>query len=68
MTADHTTVIQIAPCDAGLCGEIVGIHLKHRGDPMPQDWQGPAAMRADHHPDRAGDQFNRKHRLERLCP
>ncbi len=40
MTADHSAVIQIAPCNSGLCGEIVGIHLKHRGDPMPQDWQG----------------------------
>jgi uncharacterized protein (DUF2147 family) len=40
MTADHTAVIQIAPCKTGLCGEIVGIHLKHPGDPMPQDWQG----------------------------
>ncbi len=40
LTADHSAVIQIAPCKTGLCGEIVGIHLKHPGDPMPDDWQG----------------------------
>ncbi len=40
LTADRSAVIQIAPCKAGLCGAIVGIHLKHPGDPMPQDWQG----------------------------
>lgn len=40
LTADHSAVIQIAPCKAGLCGEIVGIHLKHPGDAMPEDWQG----------------------------
>lgn len=40
LTADHSAVIQISPCKTGLCGEIVGIHLKHPGDPMPQDWQG----------------------------
>ena len=40
LTADHSAVIQIAPCQAGLCGEIVGIHLKHPGDPMPEDWRG----------------------------
>ncbi len=40
LTADHSAVIQIAACKTGLCGEIVGIHLKHPGDPMPADWQG----------------------------
>jgi uncharacterized protein (DUF2147 family) len=40
LTADHSAVIQITPCKSGLCGEIVGIHLKHPGDPMPEDWQG----------------------------
>jgi uncharacterized protein (DUF2147 family) len=40
LTADHSAVIQITPCKTGLCGEIVGIHLKHPGDPMPEDWQG----------------------------
>jgi len=40
LTADHSAVIQIAPCKAGLCGAIVGIHLKHPGDPMPEDWLG----------------------------
>lgn len=40
LTADRSAVIQITPCKTGLCGDIVGIHLKHPGDPMPQDWQG----------------------------
>ena len=37
---DRTAVIQIAPCGANLCGQIVGIILAHPGDPMPQDWLG----------------------------
>lgn len=41
LTADHSAVIQLAPCDGGeLCGRIVGIALKHHGDPMPVDWRG----------------------------
>ncbi len=36
----HPAVIQIAPCGAGLCGQIVGIVLAHPNDPMPLDWQG----------------------------
>jgi uncharacterized protein (DUF2147 family) len=40
LTADQSAVIQIAACGTGLCGQIVGIHLAHPGDPMPQDWQG----------------------------
>ena len=40
LTADHSAVIQIAPCGEGLCGQIVGIELAHPGDPMPRDWLG----------------------------
>lgn len=40
LTADHSAIIRIEPCKAGLCGRIVGIHLKHAGDPMPLDWRG----------------------------
>ncbi len=40
ITANHQAVIQIAPCGANLCGQIVGIALAHPGDPMPTDWQG----------------------------
>ncbi len=41
LTADHSAVIQVAPCGSGqLCGRIVGIALKHQGDPMPVDWRG----------------------------
>jgi uncharacterized protein (DUF2147 family) len=38
--ANHTAVIQIAPCGKNLCGQIVGIVLAHPGDPMPLDWLG----------------------------
>jgi len=40
MTADHQAVIQIFPCGADLCGDIVGIALAHPGDKMPSDWRG----------------------------
>jgi len=40
ITADHSAVIQIFPCGADYCGQIVGIALAHPGDPMPRDWQG----------------------------
>jgi uncharacterized protein (DUF2147 family) len=40
LTADHSAVIQVAPCGAGLCGQIVGIALAHPGDSMPVDWRG----------------------------
>ncbi|MDD2794994.1 DUF2147 domain-containing protein [Acidocella sp.] len=40
LTADHSAVIQVAPCGGELCGRIVGIALKHPGDPMPVDWRG----------------------------
>ena len=39
-TADHSAVVQIAPCGTNLCGQIVGIALAHAGDPMPMDWEG----------------------------
>lgn len=40
ITQDQRAVIQITPCGADLCGQIVGIALAHPGDPMPTDWQG----------------------------
>jgi len=40
MTANQQAVIQIAPCGADLCGQIVGIALAHPNDPMPMNWQG----------------------------
>jgi uncharacterized protein (DUF2147 family) len=41
LTADHSAVIEVAPCGSGqLCGRIVGIALKHQGEPMPVDWRG----------------------------
>jgi uncharacterized protein (DUF2147 family) len=40
MTANGQAVIQIAPCGADLCGQIVGIVLAHPGDKMPSDWRG----------------------------
>ncbi len=40
ITADHQAVIQIFPCGADLCGDIVGIALAHPGDKMPSDWKG----------------------------
>lgn len=39
MTADHDAVIEIAPCGAELCGEIVGMVLQP-SDPVPKDWTG----------------------------
>jgi uncharacterized protein (DUF2147 family) len=38
ITADNQAVIQIAPCGAGLCGQIVG--LAHPSNPTPINWQG----------------------------
>jgi len=40
ITANHQAVIQIFPCGADLCGNIVGIALAHPGDKMPSDWRG----------------------------
>ncbi|MDE8349158.1 MAG: DUF2147 domain-containing protein [Acidocella sp.] len=40
ITANGQAVVQIAPCGARLCGQIVGIALAHPGDAMPQNWQG----------------------------
>ncbi len=40
LTENGQAVIQIAPCGADLCGQIVGIALAHPGDPMPTNWQG----------------------------
>jgi uncharacterized protein (DUF2147 family) len=39
MTPDHDAVIQIAPCGAELCGQIVGMVLQP-SDPVPRDWAG----------------------------
>jgi uncharacterized protein (DUF2147 family) len=39
MTPDHDAVIQIAPCGAELCGQIVGMVLQPT-DPVPRDWAG----------------------------
>jgi uncharacterized protein (DUF2147 family) len=40
ITSDGSAVIQIAPCGAELCGQIVGLAQAHPGDPMPANWQG----------------------------
>ncbi len=40
LTANRQAVIQIAPCGANFCGRIVGIIVRHAGDPMPLDWLG----------------------------
>ncbi len=40
ITADNQAVIQISPCGAELCGQIVGLALAHPGDKMPMDWRG----------------------------
>ncbi len=40
LTADHSAVIRVAPCGTELCGQIVGIALKHPADSMPMDWRG----------------------------
>jgi uncharacterized protein (DUF2147 family) len=40
ITADHSTIVQIAPCGADLCGQIIGIVLANPTGPMPDDWQG----------------------------
>jgi uncharacterized protein (DUF2147 family) len=39
MTPDHDAVIQIVPCGADLCGQIVGMVLQPT-DPTPRDWLG----------------------------
>jgi uncharacterized protein (DUF2147 family) len=40
LTANRQAVIEIAPCGAAYCGRIVGIIVKHAGDPLPYDWRG----------------------------
>jgi uncharacterized protein (DUF2147 family) len=40
ITENGQAVIQISPCGAKLCGQIVGIATAHPGDKMPTDWQG----------------------------
>ncbi len=40
LTANGGSVIQIAPCGDGYCGEIAAIRFDHPSDPMPLDWQG----------------------------
>jgi len=39
MTPDHDAVIQIVPCGAELCGQIVGMVLQPT-DAVPRDWAG----------------------------
>ena len=39
VTPQHDAVIEIIPCGANLCGQIVGMALAP-GAPVPQDWQG----------------------------
>ena len=39
LTPDRDAVIQIAPCGAELCGQIVGMVLQPT-DPVPRDWTG----------------------------
>ena len=40
ITANHSAVIQIAPCGTDLCGRIVGLRQRPANAPMPLDWQG----------------------------
>ena len=40
VSANHTIVLEIAPCGEELCGRITGIVLAHAGDPMPMNWLG----------------------------
>ena len=40
LTPAHNAVIQIAPCGAGLCGQIVGIALPTPSAKMPLGWAG----------------------------
>jgi uncharacterized protein (DUF2147 family) len=40
LTANRQAVIEISPCGADFCGRIVGIIVRHAGDPMPFDWRG----------------------------
>jgi uncharacterized protein (DUF2147 family) len=40
LTANRQAVIQISPCGADFCGRIVGIIVRHAGDPLPMDWLG----------------------------
>ncbi len=40
ITAQHNAVIQIYPCGADMCGQIVGLLPAGPGGTMPTDWQG----------------------------
>jgi uncharacterized protein (DUF2147 family) len=40
ITAQHNAVIQIFPCGADMCGDIVGLVPANPDAGMPTDWQG----------------------------
>jgi len=40
LSANRQAVVQIEPCGTNFCGRIVGIIVRHAGDPMPFDWLG----------------------------
>ncbi len=40
ITAQHNAVIQIFPCGADMCGDIVGLVPANPDGGMPTDWQG----------------------------
>ncbi len=44
MTPSHDAVIQIAPCGAEMCGQIVGMVLGPN-DPVPKNWAGVSQCR-----------------------
>jgi uncharacterized protein (DUF2147 family) len=41
VTPDHGAVINIAPCDAGLCGHLVGLRDDHKPGDVPRDDKNP---------------------------
>jgi uncharacterized protein (DUF2147 family) len=40
LTANRQAVLQVTSCGANFCGRLVGIIVRHAGDPMPLDWRG----------------------------
>jgi uncharacterized protein (DUF2147 family) len=45
LTRDHGGVMQVSPCDGGLCVSIAGVVLDGPDDPMPMDYRGVSQCR-----------------------
>lgn len=45
VTQEHGAVVQIEPCDSGLCGKLVGLSTDHADGDVPLDVKNPDAAK-----------------------